>query len=417
MESIKVKVVEFGDRKHYQMQYVDPITRRKKTLSTKIERDGTKAARAAAEKAAGKWEAELREGRYCEPSKTTWVIFRQRYEDEVLTGQAETTDKKVGGVFNAVAEILNPKLLRDLTPDRLSYLQSKLRETGRSESTIAGHLAHLRAALQWAVNMGMLLAVPKISKPKRAKATTVMKGRPITREEFERMLAAVPKALRGRNSRKKQPVDAKPAVIRSWRHYLEGLWRSGLRLEESLELCWDRNDKLSVDFSGKRPMMRIPAELEKGNKDRLLPVAPEFAEFLLATPKAKRTGFVFNPAPRRTRSLRLTPNRVGDTVTAIGRAAGVKVSSKMMGETEIVKYASAHDLRRSFGERWATRVMPQVLMVLMRHESIETTMRYYVGRNAQTMAEVLWDAYHQASGNSIGNNAPARSQKQKRPGA
>ncbi len=39
-----------------------------------------------------------------------------------------------------------------------------------------------------------------------------------------------------------------------------------------------------------------------------------------------------------------------------------------------------HDLRRSFGERWATRVMPQVLMELMRHESIEATMNYYVGR-------------------------------------
>ena len=48
-----------------------------------------------------------------------------------------------------------------------------------------------------------------------------------------------------------------------------------------------------------------------------------------------------------------------------------------------VKYASAHDMRRSFGERWASRVMPQVLMELMRHESIDTTLRYYVGRNAQ----------------------------------
>ena len=30
-------------------------------------------------------------------------------------------------------------------------------------------------------------------------------------------------------------------------------------------------------------------------------------------------------------------------------------------------------LRRSFAERWASRVMPQVLMELMRHETIETT--------------------------------------------
>ena len=29
----------------------------------------------------------------------------------------------------------------------------------------------------------------------------------------------------------------------------------------------------------------------------------------------------------------------------------------------------------------------------MRHESIATTMRYYVGRNAQSTAEVLWAAH------------------------
>jgi hypothetical protein len=69
-----------------------------------------------------------------------------------------------------------------------------------------------------------------------------------------------------------------------------------------------------------------------------------------------------------------------------------------MGE----KHASAHDLRRSFGERWAPRVMPQILMQLMRHESIETTLKFYVGRNAETTAEALWQA---VSGNTSGNRA------------
>jgi hypothetical protein len=43
-------------------------------------------------------------------------------------------------------------------------------------------------------------------------------------------------------------------------------------------------------------MLRIPAALEKGNKDRLLPIAPEFVEFLPATPEVEQTGYVFNPA-------------------------------------------------------------------------------------------------------------------------
>ena len=66
----------------------------------------------------------------------------------------------------------------------------------------------------------------------------------------------------------------------------------------------------------------------------------------------------------------MTANRVRCIVSDIGKAAGVKVSESG-GK---VKYASAHDLRRSFGERWASRVMPNVLQELMRHENIQTTL-------------------------------------------
>ena len=63
-----------------------------------------------------------------------------------------------------------------------------------------------------------------------------------------------------------------------------------------------------------------------------------------------------------------------------------------------IKFASAHDLRRSFGERWSRKVMPQVLKELMRHESIETTMKFYVGHNADLTSERLWAAFHQDAG-------------------
>jgi len=40
----------------------------------------------------------------------------------------------------------------------------------------------------------------------------------------------------------------------------------------------------------------------------------------------------------------------------IGEKAGVVVKR----EVDRVKFAIAHDLRRSFGEQWSARVMPQV---------------------------------------------------------
>ena len=75
----------------------------------------------------------------------------------------------------------------------------------------------------------------------------------------------------------------------------------------------------------------------------------------------------------------------------IGEKGGIKANTD--AATGTVKFASAHDLRRSFGARWANLIMPQQLRELMRHESIDTTMRYYVGRNAQTTADALWEAY------------------------
>jgi integrase len=86
----------------------------------------------------------------------------------------------------------------------------------------------------------------------------------------------------------------------------------------------------------------------------------------------------------------LTITRVIKVMAMIGEKSGVVVSVDQKGRK---KYASAHDFRRAFGDRWALRVMPTVLMQLMRHESSETTMRYYVGRSVQATGDVVWEAY------------------------
>jgi len=58
-ERIKVSVVEFGDRRHYMMQWRDAVTGRKKSRSTKVERTGRAKQRKEAERLAAKFEAEL----------------------------------------------------------------------------------------------------------------------------------------------------------------------------------------------------------------------------------------------------------------------------------------------------------------------------------------------------------------------
>ena len=47
------------------------------------------------------------------------------------------------------------------------------------------------------------------------------------------------------------------------------------------------------------------------------------------------------------------------------------------------------------------------LMQLMRHECIQTTMKYYVGRNAETPADAVWDAYEQRAAKGTGTGTVA----------
>ncbi len=119
-------------------------------------------------------------------------------------------------------------------------------------------------------------------------------------------------------------------------------------------------------------------------------MTPDFAEFLLKTPRRERTGPVF----KLTSLLSGEPmsvTRVGRVVSAIGKKAGVVVNA-LEG-----KHATAHDLRRSFGTRWAPLVKPATLQLLMRHKSIETTLRYYVSLDADEVADELWRV-HRANG-------------------
>ena len=66
----------------------------------------------------------------------------------------------------------------------------------------------------------------------------------------------------------------------------------------------------------------------------------------------------------------------------------------MLGEKANVstgngKTATAHDFRRSFGLRYALKIMPQFLQQLMRHASIATTMTFYAHLNADAVIDAL----------------------------
>jgi integrase len=355
------------------MRYRDPSTGRRIAKSAGT-RNKTKAERAAA-----KWEAELREGRYKAQSRMTWAEFREKYEDEVLPGKSVGTAECKATVFNHIEATINPQFLRELTTPRLSAFAKMLRDAGMKETTLAAQLAHLLPVLRWAVRQGYLRTMPDIEMPKRVnEGSQSMRSRAITGEELDRMIDKVS------SERKREPAK--------WVRLLRGLYLSGLRLSEALALSWDEGSPISVSMAGKYPALLIQADAQKNHTEQRLPLSPEFAEFLLAVPKAERVGLVFGIYGKPGEPL--STKRASRYISAIGKAAKV-VTNKAEG-----KYASAHDLRRSFCTRWAKLVMPADLKILARHASISTTMAFYVTQSADDVGARLRSALGNTSGNS-----------------
>ena len=375
---ITVTTLHRNGRRFIEAQWIDPVTGLKKTRSTKT------ANKREADRFAARLEDKLNGEGLQEPTRVTWEQLWKRYDEDVLKALSPNTRDKVRTAANALVRVLNPKLASSLSTDVLVQFQTSLRKEHLAGSTIRGYLADIKRVLEWGERVRLVGRAPDVHLPK---ASCGMKGRPITGEEYDRFLAALPKVV-GEEG------------VPSWSYFIEGLWLSGLRLEEASILHWTDDRKIAVDMSGKYPMLRIQHDHQKSRRFELLPLTPDFAEFLQRTPPDERRGFVFDPRPLRTPfTVRLSSERMGKLLSKVGEQAGIKVNDG--------KFASAHDLRRAFGTRWALVVMPAVLQALMRHKSIQTTMQFYVGRNAQSIAEQAWLAVR---GNTSGNTSPRTDQ-------
>lgn len=398
-EEIKVTVVRYPDRGNLVLCYIDPVSGKRKTKSA-----GTSNEKAAW-KAAAAWEAELQAGPHCPPSKVTWEGFRQRYEAEHLANLKPKTRESACNALDSIERHLNPDRLCKVNASALSTFATKLRKPRTvkrgnktitrppvKETTVAGILRHVKAALSWGFTVGLLTAVPKVAMPKGSKGRK-MKGGALVGEQFDRMIDAVSKV--------------RPKDTAEWVRYLTGLWLSGLRLQESVTLSWEAESPFAVDLTGRRPRFRIKGTDQKNGNDQLLPLTPDFAEFLLQTPEGQRHGRVFKLNEVET-GIPITGHSTGQLVAKIGEAARIVVNA-VEGKT-----ASAHDLRRTFASRWAKRVAPAILQKLMRHASIQTTMGYYVDLDVDEMADELW-ANFKPAGNISGNICPESAKNEESP--
>lgn len=138
--------------------------------------------------------------------------------------------------------------------------------------------------------------------------------------------------------------------------------------------------------------------MQKNDTDQRIPLLPWLEKLLLSVPEGERNSWVFNPqllqtnVGRNSRNIRPQAHWVGKVIGRIGKAAGIEVEPADERTGRPTKYASAHDLRRSCGERLRNAgVPPLVICRVMRHSSWETTQKHYAPGNIQSEAAVLND--------------------------
>jgi integrase len=339
-ERIHVYVLQPPDRPHLQLQWVDPETGLRKTVSAKTT-DPEEAERAGADK-----EYELNHGLHQEVSQMTWARFRVLFTEEHVAGLRPRSREKYDTVLDVFEEVVRPRRLRDAALARtvsrfVKGLRGRPRPGGRvglAAQTIKNYLIALKTAFAWAYRQKLLTSVPEFPRVKVPRK----KPQPIPPEDFEKLLAKAPDAL--------------------WRAYLLCGWWGGLRLSEARHLRWDPSETLPwLDLPGNRIV--LPAVFAKADEDQWVPLHPKLREALEALP---RTGPEVFPFRSRKTGEPLSRGAISHRVLDMAKRAGVRLSM--------------HRLRKGFGCR-AAKMLGKggaaLLHELMRHSSMQVTMDYY----------------------------------------
>jgi len=339
-----------------------------------------------------------------------------------------------------------------MTLNSLQYLQERLldgdegRYESRLPSSVNSIVGDVMAFVRYCHKHEWIVKTPELDDLDEDEP---MRGRPITGEEFDRVIECTPRIVG-------------ESAAESWRFLLRVLWESGFRVSDVLNFYWDDETKIHPRWATRKrgsSTIVIPST-QKNRKTDEIPMLPGLQQLLERIPESDRVGIVvklqpiefsipakdpraFLPAPEdlaklisdysncaigiackvsehtvrvwlrrlglvrhdrirrygervpdnvveamkqrrqrpRSRSTSLSKDRVSRIVSAIGEEAGVVVRQADDDRGLRVKYASAHDLRRSLAERLYNRgISAETLMVIMRHRDFATTRKFYAAK-------------------------------------
>lgn len=290
-----------------------------------------------------------------------------RFEKEKVPVLRPSSQKAYRDAMRKLRPLIGRVHLKDCTTGRLVKLQRQLIETGAANASVNQVVAVIRAALNWAVLIGVLPYCPANRVPKLPdgrKSQTAIKHARLTVEEVERLVEV---AL-AHDEETKPKVPRAPLIIAAA--------ETGMRVGELVGLCWR---------SILPGAIVVEAESSKTG-ERTVPVSERLQKALDGLRKAE--AFILGRMPGPDDRVFLDPKGAplktkcrwsfGSHLTRLVKRAGLPHMDSERGNT------SFHSLRHTVATHlFEAGVKPQHVMKLLGHASIATTMRYADTRNVE----------------------------------
>lgn len=175
------------------------------------------------------------------------------------------------------------------TLNAIEHLQSRLlagdgsRFDHRSPNTVNSVIRVVMAFFRYCYIRKWLSEMPHVE---MLTSDDIMKGRPISGLEFQRMLDSTASVVGNTASA-------------SWKFALQVLWTSAFRIGDLMDFSWDDPRHIHPVWGrsiGDHPTLAIPSS-QKNGKVQEVPMLPELGELLAAISESQRFGWVVNPEP------------------------------------------------------------------------------------------------------------------------
>lgn len=311
----------------------------------------------------------------------TWIKFWERFETSYLSQYSQKHQNKCNAMSERIqAEAkkrnLDPFLCRDVKREMITAVETTMRSEGLAEASITSCMQTLWSVLSWGMDEEL---IPPIRRPRKRKGKTAKqgskkaKGRSLTLEEIERMEMSIPAA--------KKDCELAEPFLRA----IKCCYLMGFRLDDCWQFRWDPQPDAHypLNLDGKTPYM-VFSDLQKSGIEQDVPLTPPAVEWLKSI--REESGWVCRTIGFR--GMHETPDRLCRVLSKAGELANIVVKATG-GKRGKPKYASAHDLRRTFATHWHQKLTVSELQQLTRHADSQTLLNYYADSQRDVLAEKL----------------------------